>query len=94
MPKIVQNVWKVSKECVRVCEGVCESVWKFIQWVQAHLHTFRQPTCCNETKIGQSSLKCEKCAWGECQSVWKCVKISMLSFSAHLHAFRYPTLWN
>ena len=33
MPKIVQNVWKMSKECVRVCEGVCEGGWKFLQWV-------------------------------------------------------------
>ena len=30
--KIAQGVWKVGEESVRVCEGACESVWKYHQW--------------------------------------------------------------
>ena len=27
LANIAQSVWKVCEECVKVCEGVCESVW-------------------------------------------------------------------
>ena len=31
--KIAKSVWKVCEDFGRVFEGVCESVWKYHQWI-------------------------------------------------------------
>ena len=36
--KIARSVWKVCEECVKVCEGVCEIVWKYQNWISQLEH--------------------------------------------------------
>ena len=77
--KIAQSVWKVSEECVWVCEGVCESVWKYEDWVSQFeymlLDTQHVKFGPKIAKIAQSVWKVrEECVWvceGVCENVWK-----------------------
>ena len=59
--KMAQNVWKVCKECVRVCERVCESVWKYHQCV------FKLIYILLDTQLVEIGWKMAKIA----QSVWR-----------------------
>ena len=77
--KIAHSVWKVHEECVLVCEGVCESVWKYEDRVSQFEYMLLDT---QHVKLGQKIAKraqivwkvCEECVWvceGMCESVWK-----------------------
>ena len=69
--KIAQSVWKVHEECVWVCEGVCESVWKYEHWV-SQLEYMLSDT--QHDNFVPKIAKIAKSVWKFVKSVWKCVK--------------------
>ena len=77
--KIAQSVWKVCDDCVRMCEGLCESLWKYHQWASQLEYmlfdTQHVKIYSNLMKIAKSVWKvCEECVRvceGVCESVWK-----------------------
>ena len=70
---IDQSVWKVCEECVIGCEGVCESVWKYGQWVsQLEYMLF----ITHHVKIGSSLMKIAQSVWKVCEEcVWVCERL-------------------
>ena len=77
MAKIAHSVWKVCKECVKVCEEAFESVWKYhhqiFQLKYIHLDTQHVEIKRKLTKIAQIVWKVREECESVCESVWKCV---------------------
>ena len=68
MVKIVKSVWKVCEECVRVYEGVHESVWEYFQGIPKLKYI---PLDTKLAEIGQKRAKIGKNVWKVCE---KCVR--------------------
>ena len=69
--KIAKSVWKVCEECVKVCEGVCESVWKYEDWVSQFEYMLLDT---QHVKFGPKIAKIAQSVWKVCE---ECVKESM-----------------
>ena len=67
--KITQIVWKVCEECVRVSQGVSESVWKYHQWASKLKYMILDT---QNVKIGKKLMKIAQSVWKVCE---ECVRV-------------------
>ena len=55
LAKIDLSVWKVCGECLRLGEGVYESVWEWDDWIFHFKYMLLKQKCWGLAKIGQKT---------------------------------------
>ena len=95
MAEIVQIAWKLREICVKLHEEVREIAWKYHRQI-SRLEYMLFDTQHVEigpkmAEIAQIAWKLREIAW---RGAWNCVNVSLMDFSAWVHAFWYATCWN